>query len=259
MPRIQELAFLSITVKDAGSALFADKSVPNTVRMVAETLFARINSEEYPLDSRLPAERNLAAELGVARNTVREALDILEARGIISRRAGSGSFVTYQPGHVASEAGDPVRAAKAASVASATSPLELQVMRGIVEPEMVRLAIINMAPRDVEVLGEILSRMEAIRTEAAAYVRLEEEFHLQLAKGTGNPLLIACYELIIDVRRHNFRTAQQKRHLSPKRIDDYQRRYNSLFNAVALRDIESAVEYIKLHLVDEQRLLMQED
>jgi DNA-binding FadR family transcriptional regulator len=249
---------LNIPVKDAGSVLFADKSVPNTVRMVAETLFARINSEEYPLDSRLPAERSLAAELGVARNTVREALDLLETRKIISRRAGSGSFVIYQPDHANGDDSDPVRAQRATDVAALTSPLELQVMRSIIEPEMVRLAIINMAPRDIEELGEILSRMENIRTDAAAYVRLEEEFHLRLAKGTGNPLLIACYELIIDVRRRNFRSAQQKRHLSPKRIDDYQRRYNSLFNAIALRDIENAVEYIKLHLVDEQRLLMQD-
>ena len=226
--------------------------------MVAETLFARINSDEYPLDSRLPAERNLATELGVARNTVREALDLLEARGIVSRRAGSGSFVTYQPDHPGYVPGDTNAMAKPARIAAATSPLELQVMRGIIEPEMVRLAIINMAPQDIEKLGGILSRMEAIRTDASAYVRLEEEFHLQLANGTGNPLLIACYELIIKVRQQNFRAAQQKRHLSPKRIDDYQRRYHSLFNAIALRDIENAVEYVKLHLVDEQRALMQE-
>ena len=246
---------MNITAKEAGSALFADRSVPNTVRMVAETLFARINSEEYPLDSRLPAERNLAAELGVARNTVREALDLLEARQVISRKAGSGSFVTYQADHGGGHEPD----ARSNAVAAATSPLELQVMRGIIEPEMVRLAMINMAPRDIEQLGEVLSRMEAIRTDAAAYARLEEEFFLHIAKGTGNPLLVACYEMIIEVRRQNFRAAQQKRHLSPKRIEDYQGRYNSLFNAIALRDIESAVEYIKLHLVDEQRLLMQED
>ncbi len=243
---------------DTAEALFFDQSIPSTVRVVAETLFARIKSEQYPADSRLPAERNLAAEFGVARNTVREALNLLEARNVISRRAGSGSFVTYQAGHTlngktASASDDSVM------VSEATSPLQLQVMRGILEPEMVRLAIINMAPRAIEALGEILSRMEAIRTDAADYARLEEEFHLLVARGTGNPLLIACYELIMDVRRHNFRAAQQKRHLSPKRIDQYQRRYNSLYNAIALRDIESAVEIVKLHLVDEQRQLMQED
>ena len=247
---------MNLLPKDTGSALFADQSIPNTVRMVAETLFARINSEEYPLDSRLPAERNLAAELGVARNTVREALDLLESREIISRRAGSGSFVTYQPD---ADLGETDTDNHSAAVAADTSPLELQVMRGILEPEMIRLAIINMAPREIEQLGEVLSSMETIRTDASAYARLEQEFFLIIARGTGNPLLVACYEMINEVRKRNFRTAQQKRHLSPKRIEDYQRRYNSMFNAIALRDIESAVEYVKLHLIDEQRMLLQED
>ncbi len=250
---------MNVALKDAASALFADQSVPATVRMVAETLFARIRSEDYPLDARLPSERNLAAEIGVARNTVREALDLLEGKGIITRRAGAGSFVTWQDTLALADTADAGQPGGSADIAADTSPLELQVMRSIVEPEMVRLAIINMSPRDIGALGEIVSQMEAIRTDAPGYVRLEQDFYLQLARGTGNPLLTACYELITGVRRHNVRTAQQKRHLPPKRIEDYQRRYNSLFNAIALRDIESAVEIVKLHLMDEQRLLMQED
>jgi GntR family transcriptional regulator, transcriptional repressor for pyruvate dehydrogenase complex len=248
---------VNIVAKDAGSALFADISIPNTVRMVAETLFARIISEEYPLDSRLPAERNLSAELGVARNTVREALDLLEGRNIISRRAGSGSFVTFQAdrdaesGVAADEHSD--------MIAAVTSPLQLQVMRGILEPEMVRLAMINMAPRDIEQLGEVLSKMDAIRTDAVAFARLEQEFFMKLAEGTGNPLVETCYRMINAVRRKNSRSAQQKRQFSPKRIEDSQRRFNSLFNAIALRDIENAVEFTKLNLIDDQRMFMQED
>jgi DNA-binding GntR family transcriptional regulator len=76
--------------------LFADQSISSTVQTVVATLFARIKSEDYGTDERLPSERTLAAELGVARNTVREALDVLETRGFIRRRAGSGSFVTYR-------------------------------------------------------------------------------------------------------------------------------------------------------------------
>lgn len=249
---------MNVVAKEAGSALFADMSIPSTVRMVAETLFARINSEEYPLDSRLPAERNLSAELGVARNTVREALDLLERRGIISRRAGSGSFVTWQPDR-GLEADASVADEHSDLVAAMTSPLQLQVMRGILEPEMVRLAMVNMAPRDIERLGEVLSRMESVRTDAVAFARLEQEFFMTLAHGTGNPLVEACYKMVNAVRRKNSRSAQQKRQLSPKRIEDSQRRFNSLFNAIALRDIETAVEYTKLHLIDDQRMLLQDE
>ncbi|MGI9413647.1 MAG: FadR/GntR family transcriptional regulator, partial [Hyphomicrobiales bacterium] len=239
---------------DAG--FFADKEVTKTVRVVVEGLLSRIRAQEYPPGSRLPAERHLASEFGVARNTVREALDLLEAHQIISRRAGSGSFITHRPQEGSSEAPD-LHALNGA-VSEATSPLELQVVRGIIEPEMIRLAVINMAPRDIGELRATLERMEAIQTDPEAYARAEEEFHMQIARGTENPLLIAIYALIIDVRRQAHWAAQRRKTLSPNRIREYQRRHRSLFEAIELRDIESAAEYVKLQLVDEQRALMRE-
>ncbi|MBS0565667.1 MAG: FadR family transcriptional regulator [Proteobacteria bacterium] len=237
--------------RDAGvTALMADQTVGATVRVVVETILARIRSEDYGTDERLPSERALAVELGVARNTVREALDVLETSGVIRRRAGSGSFVTGlgeleepAPGEAASE----------------TGPLDLQVMRGILEPEMVRLAIVNMSPRRIEDLGRTLSEMENVQTDANRFARLEDEFHRQLAEGTGNPLLIACYALILETRRQSFRAALNRRHLTPNRIQDFQRRYNQLFNAIAARDIETAAEYMKLQLTEEQKILLHQD
>ena len=234
---------------DTASALFADKSISATVRIVVETLLARIRSQDYAVDERLPSERTLAGELGVARNTVREALDLLEAHGVIRRGAGSGSFVTGQ-----TEAED-----DAGGVAAETSPLDLQVMRGILEPDMMRLAIINMPPRAIEALSEILSAMEAVQSDAVQFARLEEEFHRHIAHGTGNPLVASCYDLVIQARRQTFRAALNRRHLTPRRIQEYQRRYNTLFNAITARDIESAVEFSKLLLIEEQKLLLQED
>ena len=232
------------------SAVLADQSVGATVRVVVETLLARIRSDDYATDERLPSERSLAGELGVARNTVREALDVLETAGVIRRRAGSGSFVTGL-----NESDEPTMG----DVASDTSPLDLQVMRGILEPEMVRLAIINMAPRRIEELGRTLSEMENVQTDAHRFARLEDQFHRQLAEGTGNPLLIACYQLILEARRQSFRAALNRRHLTPNRIQDFQRRYNRLFNAIAARDIETAAEFMKLQLIEEQKILLQED
>lgn len=221
-----------------------------TVKYVIETLSTRIATQEYATEERLPSERQLAQELGVARNTVREALDHLESRGMIRRRPGSGSFVTYDPN---------IEGKTLSPVAAETGPLHLQVMRGIIEPEMVRLAIVNMSPRQIEALSVVLSKMEKVQTDATAFVRLEEEFHRLLAEGTGNPLLVACYNLVLDARRQSFRAAMYRRHLTPMRLAIYQRGYNGLFNAIAARDIEEASEFMKLSLIEDQRLLLQED
>ncbi|NVO28925.1 FadR family transcriptional regulator [Donghicola sp. C2-DW-16] len=221
-----------------------------TVKYVIETLSTRIATQEYATEERLPSERQLAQELGVARNTVREALDHLESRGMIRRRPGSGSFVTYDPN---------IDGQTLSPVAADTGPLQLQVMRGIIEPEMVRLAVVNMSPRQIEALSVVLSKMERVQTDATAFVRLEEEFHRLLAEGTGNPLLIACYNLVLDARRQSFRAAMYRRYLTPVRLATYQRGYNGLFNAIAARDIEEASEFMKLALIEDQRMLLQED
>ncbi|MEM9578606.1 MAG: FCD domain-containing protein [Pseudomonadota bacterium] len=225
------------------------QSIGATVQIVVDTLFARIISEEYPLDSRLPSERTLASELGVARNTVREALDVLEAQKAIHRRAGSGSFVTYQSGASGATA--------ATSVGEDASPLDHLAVRSILEPEMVRLAVINMSPKMIDELSKTLSQMEAIQTKTDQFIELERKFYTQIAKGTGNPLLASCYESSVETYRKNFQTNLRRRKLTPKQIQDYQKRYNTLFNAVASRDIASAVEFVKLLLVEEQQLLMQ--
>ena len=137
-----------------------------------------------------------------------------------------------------------------------TSPLDHLIVRSIIEPEMVRLAVMNMTPKELDALARIVARIEAVRTDINEFIRGEEEFYRAVAKATRNPLLESCYELTIEVCRESFRTALMRKHLTPDRIQDYQTRFNSLFNAIATRDIEAAVEIIKLHLVEEQKLFL---
>ncbi|WP_151612959.1 FadR/GntR family transcriptional regulator [Sinorhizobium alkalisoli] len=233
------------------SQIIATHSVGATVQTVLDRLFAKIRSEEYSLNTRLPSERALASEMGVARNTVREALDVLEDCNVIKRRPGSGSFVTYRS-EDAPQQGD-------SSVAMETSPLDHLVVRGILEPEMVRLAVINMTPREVWELEQLMSKIEGVHTDVAAFVKCEEEIYRKIAEGTRNPLLASCYNLAIEACRVSLRTTLLRRHLTPKRILEYQQRYNSLFNAIASRDVERAVEFIKLHLLEEQKLFFRDN
>ena len=237
---------MSHLIDNDTTTLVSVQPVGATVQIVVDTLFARIKSDEYPIDTRMPSERTLASDLGVARNTVREALDVLESHNVIRRRAGSGSFVTYRS--------NAPRGAPSDSVADETSPLDHLVVRGILEPEIVRLAVINMTPRLVAELAETLSQIEAIQTDVDAFIALEDTLYTQIAEGTGNPLLASCYNLALTTYRRSFRTKLRRR----KRMQDYQKRYNTLFNAIASRDVASAVEFITLHLVEEQQLLMQD-
>jgi DNA-binding FadR family transcriptional regulator len=61
---------------------------------VAEQLAEVIASGEYPVGSRLPAERKLAERFNVSRPTVREAIIALELAGCVEVKGGSGVYVT---------------------------------------------------------------------------------------------------------------------------------------------------------------------
>src|SRR5512139_2401927 len=62
-------------------------------RQIADQLRGLILSGEYAVGARLPAERDLAAQLKVSRPSVREALIALEVEGLVEVRAGSGIHV----------------------------------------------------------------------------------------------------------------------------------------------------------------------
>ncbi|MGI9371931.1 MAG: FadR/GntR family transcriptional regulator [Hyphomicrobiales bacterium] len=233
---------------------YAEKPVRDEVWDIADQIQTRIKEGIYK--SRLPAERLLAEEFDVSRNAIRDALELLETRSIIKRVAGSGSFV-LDPARSTSVRALP-RSLTNAKVAESTAPIELQVVRSIFEPELVRLAVLHTSPKDVEVLRKIVDEMAQITTEWEAFAKCEENFFLQLARGSGNPLLIAIYEMITDVRRFAHWRAQRQKNLSPKRIKESQDRYRSLFEAIEHRDIDSSVEYVQLQMFAEQRDLTRE-
>ncbi|MBX9921568.1 MAG: GntR family transcriptional regulator, partial [Mycolicibacterium frederiksbergense] len=60
----------------------------------AELLLTRIRDGEWPLGHRIPGETTLAAQLGVGRSTLREAIRELAGRGVLESRQGAGVFVT---------------------------------------------------------------------------------------------------------------------------------------------------------------------
>lgn len=214
-----------------------------TVRSVATRLAARIRQGDLVPGNRLPAERRLAEELGVARNTLREALNQLERQGLISRRLGAGTFVTSPPG---------------TELARRTGPLHLHVMRGILEPEIARLAIMHMPHEGLEQLSAQLAAMSD-RGTAESFVQAEQNFLLILTEASGNPLLLACYRLVRQARREAARSVMLDRHLAPRRRERIRAGYAALLSAIEARDMAEALSLVQQMLLDEQALFMQDE
>ncbi|MBC8267341.1 MAG: FadR family transcriptional regulator, partial [Rhodospirillaceae bacterium] len=105
-------------------------------------------------------------------------------------------------------------------------------------------------------LKVVLENLETVTTNAKDFAHWDEKFHMAIAEGTHNPLLIAINNLISHVRRHAHWSTSKDLTLSPNRIRVYQKMHRSIYEALEARDIETVVEFTKLHMTEVQRDLM---
>jgi GntR family uxuAB operon transcriptional repressor len=204
---------------------------------IASQLRQAILDGVYVNGERLPAERQLAAALASSRTTVREALRILEHSKFVTRRVGSGTFVTFRP-----EAAEE-------DVAEVTSPLELVDVRLAVEPHMVRLATLHATLRDLERIGEALDSLDEVGASSEGFTKWDRTFHQLVAEATHNPLMISIYRQINHVRGHRQWNAMKDKVLTAESIDAYNRQHRDLYDALKARDADAAVAIVHEHLV----------
>jgi DNA-binding FadR family transcriptional regulator len=198
----------------------------------------------YAHGEKLPAERQLASAYGASRTTIRTALDQLETERLVSRRVGAGTFVNFRP------QGD------TEDIAELTSPLELIEVRLGIEPNMVRLAVLNATARDIERLAAAMARMEPSSGDSESFTLWDEEFHQLIAEATRNPLMVWVYRQINAVRTHSQWNAMKDKVLTPGRIAEYNQQHTALYEAIRTRDIEAAVAIVTNHLHYARRQLM---
>jgi len=207
-----------------------------TTGSVVSQLRNMILDGHYSHEERLPAERNLAEEFEVSRGTIRTALENLEQQNLVTRKIGSGTYVTHR------------ELSNQHDISSITSPLEMVEVRIAIEPQMVRLAITNASHQDLEELHKTLRQCEECGGDAEKFARADTAFHMALAQCSKNKLMYWVYERISEVRRYSQWRTMKTRLLTPDRINYYNGQHRALYEAIAARDANVAVGVIKDHL-----------
>src|SRR5687768_5642512 len=159
-------------------------------RQIADQLRLLIEKGEFPLGSRLPAERELAQRLGVSRPSVREALIALEVEGLVEVRMGSGIYV--------------VRAHRRSTIEPvfAEGPLEIIRARELIEAELAACAARSMTKKHIAGLREALAVMEREAGEGRVPESGDRLFHLRIAETAKNSVLLRMVAELFD-ERHN--------------------------------------------------------
>jgi len=156
--------------------------------LIAERIRTLIESGQFPTGARLPAERELAQQLGVSRPSLREALIALEINGSVEIRMGSGVFVCEQ-------AVRPV-----ALSAMGESPIELMQARTLIEGSIAVLACANLTDAGLERLRGLVERMRDVVRDGRSPVEFDRHFHVCLAELSGNTVLVRLVTELFDGR-----------------------------------------------------------
>ncbi len=204
-------------------------------RQIADQIAQLIASGEYRPGARLPAERDLAISLGVSRASVREAIISLEMGGLVEVRVGSGIFVTA-----------PVAEAAAAGDAG-PGPFELLQARKLIEGEIAAVAAARAAQPDLDSLRQCVERMQAHIDNFAMREASDREFHLGIAKATGNGSLELVVAGLWEQRAELWGRLQQHFHtpeLARKTIRDHM----AILSAIEARDPEAARAAMHRHI-----------
>ena len=152
---------------------------------VAHELLVLILSGRFRAGDRLPPERQLATGFGVSRPTIRQALRVLAANGLVESRIGSGTFV--------------VGSARDESTGEGESLRDVMESRLVFEVGAVRLAARRVrGGEDLELLRAIVEALERSTARDAYPIEIDVAFHRGIVQLTGNAhlanLVAPCWQ-----------------------------------------------------------------
>lgn len=163
---------------------------PPCTGSTSDWLFHRLRdlilSGQIPVGSVFPKEPVFCEQLSVSRSTLREAYKALESIGFIRRVKRLGTIVNDYP--------DISKAAPLSTSLILSDLDELLEFRVMIEAELARLAAKRATPENLAIMAETLSKMRSCGDNIQELTLYDTMFHMEIAKASGNHLLINTME-----------------------------------------------------------------
>lgn len=158
-----------------------------TYELVLRQIEADLAAGRLRLGDRLPGERAMAGLLGVSRPSVREAIRVLEAMGVVRTAAGSGPEAGAV---IVAEPASPLTATLRLHLATSHLPMgDIVQTRVLLESWAVREAAGRAQPEQLAAAGQLLEAMDDADLPRERFHLLDAEFHVALAALAGNVLV----------------------------------------------------------------------
>lgn len=213
-----------------------------------ETILENLTSRTWRAGHRLPTERELSTQFGLARSTVRRALADLKRRGLITQTVGSGTYVSEEVEHA-------LAAVAHGASPLATSPAELMSARLVLEPAIIGMVIGNATTTDFARMEECCERGEHAAT-IEEFELWDGKLHEAIADAAHNAFISTVFQRMNEVRAQSEWGMLKRRSATPERRLDYQREHRDLVAALKDRDGARAGQLCLEHLTHVRRNLL---
>ena len=211
-------------------------------QQIADQIRALVQNGQFRFGQRLPAERELAQQLGVSRPSLREALIALELDGTVEIRMGSGVYVV-----------PPAERRPAWSGSMGESPAELMQARATIEGAAIVLACARITSDGLTSLRQTLEAMAIEIEEGRKPVDQDRQFHLTIATQSGNSVIGRIVGDLFD-ERHSPLSAQLREHFeTPETWSFALAEHEEILTALEARDGLLAQAMMRMHLEESKR------
>jgi len=201
--------------------------------------FARdLRAGRWREGEKLPTERALCAQYGMARNTIRRALQALEDEALIIRHVGRGTFRTQAMPAAEPFAVDP----------EALSPADVIECRLIFEPELVSLVVARATQADFDRMEACLRGAEDAQ-DTVGFEHWDAELHDAIAAATRNHTVIAMARALARVRLKAEWGKLKARSMTDEHRTTLQTQHRAIVCALCHRDRDEARHLLRAHIV----------
>lgn len=169
---------------------------------VANQIKALIASRQLKPGERLPAERELAEQLGISRSVLREAIKFLEQQGLLSVQVGRGTFVVQvEPEDVSNAFAESMHIMMQQIIEPGHFEYFYEIRR-MIELEVAWIAAQRATEEDLDRIGAYLDMMQTYhQTNIEKFTQADTDFHQALAQATQNPLFLTLLMSITKLLR----------------------------------------------------------
>ena len=209
----------------------------NVSDAVMDEIKRLIRSGEWPADSKIPSENELAAMMGVSRVSIRSALQKLSSVGLIESRQGEGTFVSKLDG------GQVMKMLLPVAVLTYDNQKYMVEFRRVIESEQAYLAALRITQEELDELKKNYRRMQKVDPLSQACSELDVEFHMLVAKASRNPMFIQTSNILRDTILDNI--LYVRKYTKENQAFIYHRR---IIEALEERDALAAKEAMFEHL-----------